>query len=122
MFDLSMSELLVTGVVAVVVIGPKDLPRTMMTVGRWVGKARGVSRNLRAGFDAMVREAEMQELEKHWAEQNEQIMREHPADEPPLAIEPAEQMVPLGGTPEAPPLPDPDEPPLPFGEPAGSRS
>lgn len=80
MFDVAPTELLIVAVVALVVIGPKDLPKTMRVVGRWVGKARGVARHFRSGFDAMVREAEMEEMEKRWAEENARIMREHPAE------------------------------------------
>jgi len=60
------------------VIGPKDLPKAMRVVGYWVGKARGVARQFRSGFDSMVREAELEEMEKRWASENERIMREHP--------------------------------------------
>ena len=78
MFDVAPTELLLVVVVALVVIGPKDLPKAMRFVGRWVGKARGVARQFRSGFDAMVREAELAEMEKQWAAENERIMREHP--------------------------------------------
>jgi sec-independent protein translocase protein TatB len=78
MFDIAPSELLLVGFVALVVIGPKDLPKAMRVVGYWVGKARGVARQFRSGFDSMVREAELEEMEKRWASENERIMREHP--------------------------------------------
>jgi len=78
MFDVSSTELLVVAVVALLVIGPKDLPRVMRTVGHWVGRARGVARHFRSGIDAMIREAELEEMEKKWREENERIMREHP--------------------------------------------
>lgn len=87
MFDVAPTELLLVAVVALVVIGPKDLPKAMRVVGYWVGKARGVARQFRSGFDAMVREAELAELEKQWAKENERIMREHPP-EPVAALEP----------------------------------
>lgn len=80
MFDLSFSELLIVAIVAIVVIGPKELPSAMANVGRWVGRARAVARNFRSGFDAMVREAELKELEKEWADQNARIMAEHPME------------------------------------------
>jgi len=83
MFDLGLDEILLIVVVAVIVIGPKDLPMALRTVGRWVAKMRKVSGQFRAGFDAMVREAEMQELEAKWKAQNEKIMREHPEGGPP---------------------------------------
>lgn len=80
MFDIAPSEFLIVAVVALVVIGPKDLPRVMRTIGQWVGKARGVARHFRSGFDSMVREAELAEMEKRWAEENARIMREHPPE------------------------------------------
>lgn len=87
MFDIAPTELMVVALVALVVIGPKDLPKAMRIVGLWVGKARGVARQFRSGFDTMVREAELAEMEKKWAEENARIMREHPAD-PPAAVHP----------------------------------
>ena len=87
MFDITPTELMVVALVALVVIGPKDLPKAMRIVGLWVGKARGVARQFRSGFDTMVREAELAEMEKKWAEENARIMREHPAD-PPAAVHP----------------------------------
>ncbi len=94
MFDLSISEIAIIVIIAIVVIGPKELPRALATAGRWMAKARGVMGNFRTGFDAMVREAELQEMEKKWASENERIMLEHPTvseDEP--------QMEPLDGPP-----------------------
>ena len=78
MLDIAPTELLLVAFVALVVIGPKDLPKAMRVVGYWVGKARGVARQFRQGFDTMVREAEVEEMEKKWAAENERIMREHP--------------------------------------------
>lgn len=66
--------------VALLVIGPKDLPRVLRVVGKWVGKARGVAAHFRSGFDEMIRQSELEELEKKWKAENERIMREHPAD------------------------------------------
>ncbi len=83
MFDIGPTELLLIVVVAIIVIGPKDLPLALRTAGRWIGRLRKVSGQFRAGFDAMVREAEMQELEEKWKAQNEKIMREHPEGGPP---------------------------------------
>lgn len=78
MLGVDSTELLLVAVVALLVIGPKDLPKAMRFVGKWVGKARGVARQFRSGFDAMVRESELAEMEKQWAAENERIMREHP--------------------------------------------
>mgnify|MGYP006201911775 CR=1 FL=1 len=75
MFDIGVGELLVILIVAVVVIGPKDLPLAMRTAGRWIGKIRRVSAHFRSGIDTMVREAELEDMEKKWKAQNEEIMR-----------------------------------------------
>jgi sec-independent protein translocase protein TatB len=79
MFDIGATELLLIVIVAVVVIGPKDLPLAMRTAGRWIGKMRKISGHFRAGIDAMVREAEMEDMEKKWRAQNDAIMKAHPA-------------------------------------------
>ncbi len=82
MFNIAPSELLLVAVIALLVIGPKDLPKAMRVVGYWVGKARAVSHQFRSGFDAMVREAELEEMEKRWAAENARIMAEHaPSDD-----------------------------------------
>lgn len=75
MFDIGAAELLVIIIVAVLVIGPKDMPLAMRTAGRWIGKVRRVSSHFRTGIDAMVREAELEDMEKKWKAQNEEIMR-----------------------------------------------
>lgn len=80
MLDFNAPEFLVVAIVALLVIGPKDLPKALRFVGHWVGKARGVARQFRSGFDTMVREAELADMEKKWAEENERIMREHPPE------------------------------------------
>jgi sec-independent protein translocase protein TatB len=87
MFDIASSELLLVAIVALVVIGPKDLPRLMRVVGHWVGKAKGVARQFRSGFDEMVREAELREMEEKWRAENERIMRDHPAMPAPAEAE-----------------------------------
>ncbi|MGI4732724.1 MAG: Sec-independent protein translocase subunit TatA/TatB [Janthinobacterium lividum] len=79
MFDVAPTELIVLGTVALLVIPPKDLPRAMRMAGYWVGRARGVARQFRSGFDTMVRDAELAEMEQRWKAENERIMREHPA-------------------------------------------
>jgi sec-independent protein translocase protein TatB len=106
MFDIAPSELLIIIAVAVIAIGPKELPAALRTVGRWIGQMRRVSAHFRTGLDAMIREAEMEELEKKWAAQNAKIMAEHPADAPPEAE-------PTGAYPSrpVPDAPSSDEPP-----------
>lgn len=80
MFGIDSSEFLVIVIIAVIVIGPKDLPRALYKLGQIVGKAQGMARHFRTGIDAMVREVELEELEKKWAAQNKRIMEEHPPE------------------------------------------
>jgi sec-independent protein translocase protein TatB len=64
MFDFSWSELLVIALVALVVIGPKDLPRVLRTAGKWAAKARSVAREFQSSIDQMIRESELDEVRK----------------------------------------------------------
>lgn len=107
MFGLDSIELLVVAVVALIVIGPKDLPGVMRNVGQWIGRAKGMARHFRSGVDTMMREAELEEMEAKWKAENERIMREHP----PLP-DPGEQMMPLAA-PLAGPDTEPQSPKLP---------
>jgi sec-independent protein translocase protein TatB len=74
LFDVSSSEFLLVMVIALVVIGPKDLPKVLRFVGKWVGKARTVAAQFRSGMDDMIRQAELDELEKKWKAENDKIM------------------------------------------------
>ncbi len=82
MFDLGATELLLIVVVAILVIGPKDMPVALRTAGRWIGKMRRLSSHFRTGLDTMIREAEMEEMEQKWQTQNAKIMAQHPAGSP----------------------------------------
>jgi sec-independent protein translocase protein TatB len=110
MFGVDSSELAVVAILALIFIGPKDLPKVMRTVGYWVGRVRGMARHFTAGIENMVREAELEEMERKWREENERIMQLHP----PAAHYPEP------GQPDAMPpvvdVPEPTEPSLPFDE------
>ena len=111
MFGVDTSEFLVVAVIALLFIGPKDLPRVMMQVGRWIGKARGYARHFTSGVENVIREAELDEMEKKWREENQKILAAYPADahypEPvPAATE--------GPVMTALPPSSSDQPPLPF--------
>ncbi|MEM1021634.1 MAG: Sec-independent protein translocase protein TatB [Sphingomonadales bacterium] len=62
MFDLGMSEMAVLGVVALVVVGPKDLPKLARSVGQIYGKMRALAGDFRGALDQIAREAELEEL------------------------------------------------------------
>jgi sec-independent protein translocase protein TatB len=61
-FDIGWPEFLLVGIVALVVIGPKDLPRAMRVAGFWLRKARTLSREFQNSVDQMIREAELDEV------------------------------------------------------------
>jgi sec-independent protein translocase protein TatB len=62
--DLSWSHMLLVLVVALVVVGPKDLPKLMRTMGQWAAKARNMADQFRRSFDEMARQSELDELRK----------------------------------------------------------
>ena len=64
MFDIGWTELLVIAVVAIVVIGPKDLPRAMRFVGQWTGKMKRMAREFQSQFNEALREAELDTVKK----------------------------------------------------------
>jgi sec-independent protein translocase protein TatB len=64
MFDLSWTELLVIAVVAIIVVGPKDLPRALRAIGRWTGKAKRMARDFQNQFNEALREAELDTIKK----------------------------------------------------------
>ena len=111
MFGVDTSEFLVVAVIALLFIGPKDLPRVMMQVGRWIGKARGYARHFTSGVENVIREAELDEMEKKWREENQKILAAYPADAHYPEPVPAGTEVPVM---TALPPSSSDQPPLPF--------
>lgn len=111
MFEIGGTELLLIAVVALLVIGPKELPNALRTLGRYTGKARAMTRHLRSGFDEMMRQAELEEMENQWAEHNRKIMAETPVVPDYAAPAPAAADAPAAAAPAAdgtaPDAPDP---------------
>ena len=66
MFDLEWSKLALIAVVALVVIGPKDLPRVMRILGQWMQRARAIAREFQGSLDQMVRESELEEMKQQF--------------------------------------------------------
>jgi sec-independent protein translocase protein TatB len=64
MFDIGWSELVLIGIVALIVIGPKELPTALRTAGLWMGKVRRMASEFQGQFQEAMREAEMAELKK----------------------------------------------------------
>jgi len=115
MFGVDSLELFIVAIAALIFIGPKDLPVAMRTVGRWVGRIRSHARHFTAGIENMMREAELEEMEKKWREENERIMRDYPTVLPYAGADP--ELAAPAVAPEA----SIEEPTLPLGEPDNSH-
>ncbi|MCW3798350.1 Sec-independent protein translocase protein TatB [Sphingomonas sp. BN140010] len=125
MFGVDSSELLIVAVLALIFIGPKELPATLRTVGQWVGRIRAHARHFTSGIENIMREAELEEMEKRWREENERIMQQYPMGALPYAganLPPTDEPVPIADVmPPAGPVTDPDEPGLPLPAPDHAR-
>ena len=124
--DIGWPELMLIGVIALVVIGPKDLPAALRVAGYWVRKARTMSREFHSSVEQMIREAELDEVQKELKQATEfnldhemnKIM--NPLDDPAIKSTPPGVPDYLDTTPApADPLPPADtvasdEPELPF--------
>ncbi len=64
MFDIGWQELFVVAVLAIIVVGPKDIPRAIRTVTGWLRKAKGMARDFQNGMEDIVREAELEDIRK----------------------------------------------------------
>jgi sec-independent protein translocase protein TatB len=108
--DLSWSHILLLMVVALVVVGPKDLPRLMHKLGRWTAKARNLADQFRNSFDEMARQSELDELRK----EIDALRNVKPLAGTQQAIEDALKMPEISLTPKAKPeeaVPDTAAPP-----------
>ena len=65
MFDIGWGELVVIGIVALIAIGPKELPGVLRTLGQWMGKIRRMAAEFQGQFQEAMREAEMADLKKN---------------------------------------------------------
>lgn len=62
MLDIGWTELAIVALIALLVVGPKDLPKAIKTVAGWIGRLRGMAREFQSGVDEMVRESELSEV------------------------------------------------------------
>ena len=106
MFDIGWSELLVIIVVAIVVVGPKELPRLMGTFGHYAGKLRRAAADFQRQFEEAIRDTEMAEVKKAM----EAVRAETASLDQPV-------MLPKIDTPASPTTPAPVTPPAPMAEP-----
>jgi sec-independent protein translocase protein TatB len=117
LLDFGWSELLLIGVVALVFIGPKDLPKALRVAGFWVRKARTLSREFQSSIDQMIREAELDEVRQELKKASE-IDLEHEFRQ---QIDPTGSLEESLRPPQLPDLAEPDRP-APGGSAAGEAA
>lgn len=76
MFDIGLPEMFIIGVLALIVVGPKDLPKTIKLVTTWIRKARMMARDFQSGVDEMVRESELGDVKKQLTEGSSALKKE----------------------------------------------
>src|SRR5437870_2722537 len=121
MFDIGWSELVVIGIVALIAIGPKELPGVLRAVGQWMGKIRRMASEFQGQFQEAMREAEMADLKKQVDEMTDTAKSYTNFD--PIGtvrneIEDAMTEKPAASTEAAPTVPDAPEPASPQAPPA----
>jgi sec-independent protein translocase protein TatB len=117
MFDVGWSELLLIGVVALIAIGPKELPGALRTVGQWTGKIRRMAAEFQDQFREAMREAEMADIKKDIDEATSKI---HTGLDP-FDFKDATDWKPADPTPAATTPASADAPPVPPAEAAGAE-
>jgi sec-independent protein translocase protein TatB len=116
MFDIGWSELLVIGVVAIIVVGPKELPRLMRTFGHYLGKVRHMAADFQRQFEEAVRDSEIDEVRKAMQDFHAEVSDVTPrgtVDKPLMMPTPAKQAAPVAAevSETAPPAPKPKSKP-----------
>ena len=91
MFDISWSELVILGVVALIVVGPKELPVFLRTLGRYAGMVRRQANEFRTHFDEAMREAEMSELREEMEGVRRDVMKTARDMEQSVAVPPKDE-------------------------------
>lgn len=92
MFDVGWQELMLIGVVALIVVGPKDLPLALRTGAKWVRKARGLAREFQSGLNEVIREAELDEVKQQVEKQMREIEAYDPAKEAEKFLDPDSEL------------------------------
>src|SRR5712691_5257023 len=122
MFDIGWGKIIIIAVIALVVIGPKELPAVLRTVGQWMGKIRRMAAEFQGQFQEAMREAEMADLKKHVdaiTDATRDIGAFDPLEKTRKEIEGALEDKPAAeGSAASSEPPLPIEPELPFAEPA----
>lgn len=105
MFDIGWSELLLVAVLAIIFVGPKDLPRLMRTLGQYTARMRAMAREFQNSFEDLARETELDELRKQVADLRDGAMKPLADMQRPVEIPEARAMLPDEETGATPVLP-----------------
>jgi sec-independent protein translocase protein TatB len=73
MFDIGWTEMAVIAVIAILIIGPKELPVVLRSLGRWAGKARRAARDIQSGIEELARESELSDLKNELSDAAEHL-------------------------------------------------
>lgn len=95
MFDLGWTEMVVIVVVAILIIGPKELPAVLRTLGKWVAKARTLAREFQDSVNEAIRESEVEEVREELESVKRAVEPEAPPEKPQQL--PRESSTPPGG-------------------------
>jgi len=87
MFGLNWGELVVIGIVALIAIGPKELPTVLRTIGHWTGKMRRMATEFQSQFQEALREAELSDLQKHAQDLSSSVSSYNPLEQEQREIE-----------------------------------
>ncbi len=82
MLDIAWPELMIIGIVAVVAIGPKDLPKVMHSMGKWAGKARGIAQEFQRSLEQLNYEADIADKMKSKPQAQQASGKHHPKVQP----------------------------------------
>lgn len=110
MFDIGWSELVVVAVVALIAIGPKELPGVLRMVGQWIGKARRMASDFQGQFNEAMREAEMADIKKQFDEVTSAAKDMSPTNLLTSAVEDIEKSVKIDDETPQPTSPEPPTP------------
>ncbi len=124
MFDVGWQELFIIMLVALVVVGPRELPRVLRTITLWARRARQMAREFQDGLEDLAREADIADIKRKLEQEAETIVDQSRSIDPGRSIDTMARDVQdsMPTLPATPPAPEPGKPPIQPGSPDTSKS
>ena len=124
MFDVGWQELFIIMLVALVVVGPKELPRVLRTITLWARRARQMAREFQDGLEDLAREADIADIKRKLEQEAETIVDQSRSIDPGRSIDAMARDVQdsMPTLPPTPPVSEPDKPPIQPGSSEASNS